>query len=276
LIHFEDGDQGWHLLEEEAKQGHLKWEDEEGDNEDGDAADDDEEEGEEEDGTVCSRCEQGYSFEGNELLLCEGEESPGVCCPHAFHLRCLRPPLMGVPKGEWLCPTCRKKKEVDKAAKRHANKAAAAATAAAASGSKAAQGEPQAADDDDEEEGGDEPVEVVEEAAGLRLFLSKKNSNPTGYVGVTRRRGTSFQAYVMVPSEKKQQNLGFFGTAVEAAVAYAMHMKRLGKVAPPAKDSVEAAEEEEASAAEGGKKRRLSDPDAGSVRRSKRSHTDAS
>ena len=80
----------------------------------------------------------------------------------------------------------------------------------------------------------------------------------------------------MVPSEKKQQNLGLFGTAVEAAVAYAMHMKRLGKVAPPAKDSVEAAEEEEASAAEGGKKRRLSDPDAGSVRRSKRSHTDAS
>ena len=57
-------------------------------------------------------------------------------------------------------------------------------------------------------------VGVVAEAEGLRLHLS---SNSTGYRGVYKVNGR-FQAVQM---GGKKVSLGCFGTAVEAAVAYA-------------------------------------------------------
>jgi hypothetical protein len=36
---------------------------------------------------------------GGDLLVCDS-------CPHAFHLRCLTPPLKKVPDGDWYCPDC--------------------------------------------------------------------------------------------------------------------------------------------------------------------------
>ena len=63
------------------------------------------------------------------------------------------------------------------------------------------------------------PSAVVEEAEGLRLHLSSRNS--TGYVGVyvDGRRDGRFR--VILTLDSKQQTVGIFGTAVEGAVAYA-------------------------------------------------------
>ena len=67
-------------------------------------------------------------------------------------------------------------------------------------------------------------AEVVAEAEGLRLHLSSNSA--TGYKGVHEQSGR-FQAKHKV--DRRNQSLGFFGTAVEAAVAYA---RAVG--APPA------------------------------------------
>ena len=130
----------------------------------------------------------------------------------------------------------------------------------------------------------DAPNEVVERAGGLRLFLSKAGAaNPTGYVGVRARVGGSFQAYAYHPGSK-YQGLGIFPSALEAAVAYATHMKAHGKLAQgeelellqeqdadPGPSEAEPAEEAPAESGNAaGKKRRLSDADAGSRRRSTR------
>ena len=37
----------------------------------------------------------------DEILLCDGPN-----CNGAYHLRCLSPPLPGVPNTSWLCPAC--------------------------------------------------------------------------------------------------------------------------------------------------------------------------
>jgi hypothetical protein len=55
----------------------------------------------EEGGVLCARCASGRSDAGNELLLCD---RPG--CGGGWHLRCLQPPLDGVPEGVWYCPAC--------------------------------------------------------------------------------------------------------------------------------------------------------------------------
>ena len=39
---------------------------------------------------------------GNEMLLCDG-----YGCDAAYHLDCLRPPLLRIPKGSWHCPQAR-------------------------------------------------------------------------------------------------------------------------------------------------------------------------
>ena len=78
-------------------------------------------------------------------------------------------------------------------------------------------------------------VEVVGEAEGLRLHLNAENA--TGYRGcylVTSRGGqpTPFKAQA-----NGTQHLGYFATAVEAAVCYAQHMQAEAVVA----EAVEAA-----------------------------------
>ena len=51
---------------------------------------------------TCAACGHAAWAPGNEMLLCDG---PG--CNTAYHLGCLRPPLKRVPKGDWLCPSCK-------------------------------------------------------------------------------------------------------------------------------------------------------------------------
>lgn len=48
---------------------------------------------------MCLICNKG----GDEdlVLLCDG-------CPNECHMFCLRPPLLAVPEGDWLCPCCDK------------------------------------------------------------------------------------------------------------------------------------------------------------------------
>ncbi|KAJ6748742.1 HISTONE-LYSINE N-METHYLTRANSFERASE ATXR6 [Salix purpurea] len=50
----------------------------------------------------CERCGSGES--PGELLLCDK-------CDKGFHLFCLRPILVAVPKGSWFCPSCSKQKK---------------------------------------------------------------------------------------------------------------------------------------------------------------------
>ncbi|KAL6508289.1 Histone-lysine N-methyltransferase atxr6 [Orobanche hederae] len=45
----------------------------------------------------CVKCGSGQH--PTELLLCDK-------CDHGFHLFCLRPVLVAVPKGRWFCPSC--------------------------------------------------------------------------------------------------------------------------------------------------------------------------
>ncbi|XP_071537316.1 uncharacterized protein [Panulirus ornatus] len=59
--------------------------------------DEDEEEEEEEDQTQCTKC--GHDDHPETILLCDN-------CDAGWHLSCLRPPLLSVPEGDWVCPTC--------------------------------------------------------------------------------------------------------------------------------------------------------------------------
>ena len=165
---------------------------------------------------VCGRCALADSFEGNELLLCMGqgddEEGEGVC-PNAFHLNCLRPRLMCVPHGTWLCPTCNKK-------------AAAAKFAVALIADKV--------ENDDRQksaEGENEESELQTHAEGLELHLaskSKKRHGPwnydskTGYTGVRKQGYLSYKAYTY--EKGKQVGIGVYRTALDAAVGYAKYM----------------------------------------------------
>lgn len=65
----------------------------------------------------CFKCQESHSYPGNELILCDGDD-----CGSMYHLHCLRPKLLTVPKGDWcvapprspgggnqrrlLCPSC--------------------------------------------------------------------------------------------------------------------------------------------------------------------------
>lgn len=55
------------------------------------------EESEEVDETTCEKC--GHQDHPETILLCD-------LCDHGWHLSCLRPPLLAVPEGEWVCPDC--------------------------------------------------------------------------------------------------------------------------------------------------------------------------
>ena len=49
----------------------------------------------------CMTCGGGESTSGNEILLCDG-----LRCANNFHQQCMNPPVLEVPEGAWLCPTC--------------------------------------------------------------------------------------------------------------------------------------------------------------------------
>lgn len=85
-------------------------------------------EDDEEEQTVCAVCRTSEN-EG-KILICDGCEDGTCCCcrvcivtgPSAhdnvsalcvwteYHTYCLRPPLPGVPEGDWFCPTCADKR----------------------------------------------------------------------------------------------------------------------------------------------------------------------
>lgn len=48
---------------------------------------------------VCGECGSKEATRNNEMLLCDH-------CDGGWHLRCLNPPLMDIPDGDWLCPRC--------------------------------------------------------------------------------------------------------------------------------------------------------------------------
>ena len=52
----------------------------------------------------CHTCGRG---DGEEyMLLCDG-------CDDAFHTYCLIPPLADIPKGDWRCPKCIQKVNIN-------------------------------------------------------------------------------------------------------------------------------------------------------------------
>ena len=53
------------------------------------------------DDTLCVVCGDGGEAAGNQILICDG-----VGCDQPYHMRCLRPPLLSVPVGDWYCPRC--------------------------------------------------------------------------------------------------------------------------------------------------------------------------
>lgn len=54
------------------------------------------------DDTFCEKCGSGDN--PSELLLCDK-------CDRGYHLFCLRPILVSVPKGSWFCPSCSRHKK---------------------------------------------------------------------------------------------------------------------------------------------------------------------
>ncbi|XP_057522156.1 histone-lysine N-methyltransferase ATXR6-like [Amaranthus tricolor] len=53
----------------------------------------------------CEECGSGDN--ASDLLLCDG-------CDHGYHLYCLKPILVSVPKGSWFCPVCSGAKKLKK------------------------------------------------------------------------------------------------------------------------------------------------------------------
>ena len=97
-------------------------------------------------------------------------------------------------------------------------------------------------DDDDKEAVAvevDRRSDAVAEAAGVQLHLSKHNS--TGYKGVYMSGGR-FEARQRVGGD--YTSLGHFGTAVEAAIAYAIHVQQFG-LAPVSRGGAQGATEGE-------------------------------
>ena len=46
-------------------------------------------------GDYCTVCK-----DGGELLCCD-------YCPGTYHMRCVKPELVSLPEGDWLCPRCK-------------------------------------------------------------------------------------------------------------------------------------------------------------------------
>ncbi|EOD20879.1 hypothetical protein EMIHUDRAFT_117407 [Emiliania huxleyi CCMP1516] len=97
--------------------------------------------------------------------------------------------------------------------------------------------------------------EAAPEAEGLRLHLSHTSS--TGYRGVWRLASGRFVAHrdrahrrTMRPADGKKASIGYFDTAVEAAVAYARAVGEAAAAAGKASDSDEREPGGEAAAAE--------------------------
>ncbi|TSK77026.1 Chromodomain-helicase-DNA-binding protein 5 [Bagarius yarrelli] len=44
--------------------------------------------------------------DGGELLCCD-------TCPSSYHMHCLNPPLPDIPNGQWICPRCRRKTDME-------------------------------------------------------------------------------------------------------------------------------------------------------------------
>ena len=59
-------------------------------------------------GPLCVGCGSGEDAPGNEILLCD---MPG--CPAAWHLACLEDPLHSVPEGDWHCPDCEDRMDLE-------------------------------------------------------------------------------------------------------------------------------------------------------------------
>ena len=53
---------------------------------------------------VCTACGNGDEARGNLILLCDGPN-----CTNAYHMQCLRPPMLRQPAKhrEWFCPQCK-------------------------------------------------------------------------------------------------------------------------------------------------------------------------
>jgi uncharacterized Zn finger protein (UPF0148 family) len=49
----------------------------------------------------CTVCGGSESEGTNEILLCDG-----VGCVSCYHQQCCTPPMLEIPEGSWLCPTC--------------------------------------------------------------------------------------------------------------------------------------------------------------------------
>lgn len=56
------------------------------------------------DNLPCSICEQNIQDDDDKLLLCDD-------CNRGFHIFCLNPPLMEIPKEAWFCEECEEKNE---------------------------------------------------------------------------------------------------------------------------------------------------------------------
>lgn len=55
----------------------------------------------------CGKCMRMYHAGGSPLALCD-------FCPKAFHVECLGKSLAALPPGEWGCPKCYERQEVNK------------------------------------------------------------------------------------------------------------------------------------------------------------------
>ena len=53
-------------------------------------------------------CRECFTLKDHELsVLCNG-------CNHCYHIYCMKPPLAGLPKGEWFCPSCEEKHKIQR------------------------------------------------------------------------------------------------------------------------------------------------------------------
>ena len=52
------------------------------------------------DDICCKSCSSPTSHDDNAIILCDG-------CDAGYHQRCLRPVLRRIPRGKWICPSCR-------------------------------------------------------------------------------------------------------------------------------------------------------------------------
>ena len=186
------------------------------------------EDGEDEDDEACAECGRTAAWPGNDILLCDG-----AGCDGAFHQLCLRPALVDVPEGEWLCSRC----APPTAAGAAAEDAAAAPTTAEVGGLRRL---PRSDGEDDEDDEDDEECAAppAAEVGGVKLYMSTQSRS--GYKGVEKRKSGSkpFRAYRTDTSTNN--TLGRFATALEAAICYAQW--RRGEAPGEAQEQPEKAE----------------------------------